>query len=114
MRLFRKKRGRILTLFADPFIGLALGRRIARQFCSRPKGTAGDGGEKESAAECPGSSLAAAGKTAGAGCENTHTCGPCNGIGMSFNYLYFPATWERCPYCGGTGRKIFGGRRIFE
>lgn len=71
MRLLRKKRRVPVLMFQDPFVGMRMACRLAERFgfCSRWKGSAGNGGEKRTAAGCPGSSLAAAEMKAGAGCN---------------------------------------------
>jgi len=72
MRWIGKKSGAApVVLFSDPGTGLEMARRMAARFgfCSRRKGSAGNGGEKTAAAGCPGSPLAAAGNMAGAGCN---------------------------------------------
>lgn len=69
--LWKKRGAAPVVLFSDPGTGMELARRLAARFgfCSRRKGSAGNGGEKTAAAGCPGSLLTAAGITAGAGCK---------------------------------------------
>ena len=83
--LKKKRPARVPMLFTDPLLGLALARRIAwrrarearrvkeewmaKDFCSQREGSAGDGGERNDVALCPGSTQAAAEMTAGAGCN---------------------------------------------
>ena len=66
---FGKKTGGPVLLFADPFVGRELMRRLSVNFCSRREELAENGGENDLAAGCPGSSCAAA-TMAGADCKS--------------------------------------------
>lgn len=69
-RFRRGRQSAPVMLFADPLEGLWLGKLIAAHRGGRcgggGKGPAGNGGEKEAAARCPGSPSSAAGVIAGA------------------------------------------------
>lgn len=74
MRIWPKKRaaGCLGRLLAPALEGMARALRGPRTgFCSRQKGSGGNGGEVFNAAGCPGSPRAASEIMAGAGCEKT-------------------------------------------